>query len=123
MAKRTQKQIKATAIHEAGHAVIARVLTLAAGIRTGHECNYPGMPHSVRFTDPAAFLPFVNCGPWIMGHTVPGRIVIDLDRCTARNNRAFLIDDEGGRHDREYHQRDRILEQSLNVFFFPAGRS
>jgi ATP-dependent Zn protease len=48
VAKRTQKQeqIKATAIHEAGHAVIARVLTLVAGSAT-IKIDHDSVGHSV----------------------------------------------------------------------------
>jgi hypothetical protein len=57
------------------------------GLSTGHESNYSGMPHGVRFADLAAFFPFVNAGPRIMGKTVPGRIVIRFDRCAVANER------------------------------------
>jgi hypothetical protein len=46
VAKRTQKQIEATAIHEAGHAVLARVLTLAAGGAT-IKIDFDSAGHSV----------------------------------------------------------------------------
>ena len=52
MAKRTQRQIEATAIHEAGHAVIARVLTLFAGSAT-IKIDHDSAGHSVSY-DPWA---------------------------------------------------------------------